>query len=52
MIDLSETPMSINRVIALLEGIKEFRVKGELPFNTCDYYEMDSCMEFLKKVRR
>ena len=40
----------VKRVIDLIESIKEFRINNNLPFGTCDYYEMDTCIEILKKL--
>lgn len=45
-------PYTIQRVIDILKGIKEFRVKDRLPFGTCDYLEIDGCIEYLESLKR
>jgi hypothetical protein len=42
--------MNIERIIALLESIKAFRVNDELPFNTVDYMTIDEAIEYLKGI--
>jgi hypothetical protein len=40
----------IEDVIELLEAVKKFRVNDELPFNTVDYMQIDSAIEFLSRL--
>lgn len=42
----------IEDVIELLEAVKGFRVNDELPFGTVDYMQIDSAIEFLRRLTK
>ena len=46
---LSEREPTIKDIIEWVKGLKEFTIKDKLPFNTCDYYYMDSVIKALSK---
>jgi len=45
---LARKPIKMLDVIDFLEGLKDFRVTNDLPFNTADYYYIDDMIEYLK----
>ena len=50
--DFSNKPITMNDVINFIDSIKDFRVKGKLPFGTVDYLHMDDLIEYLKALQQ